>query len=362
VVAEEPLETVLPDPVDVLAETKRVRASGDHPRAIEIVESNLRAGLWRQSRLWRERVSLMAEPADYSAIRSLWLSAPARCHRSIPIMRNVARAACAAGEHEEARLLLRRALEIQMYRKRAWKPRVRRAKRKALHLFNGRKGAPPAAAEPFERRASATLEDLSAEFENTDYRPFLISGTLLGYLRDGKLISWDKDIDVGVFADADGVAEMRRMFERSISFSVRRLDFHSSRLRVEHANRVLVDIFPHYPEPDGLLWHDGATTRWWNKPFGLEEIEFLGKRMYMPDNPERYLDENYGNWRVPEVNFDARIDAPNVQLFDQQYFDTQLYFSLLDSITKNKPVMCTRYRNMLADLGEGEWLRRLFDE
>lgn len=360
--AEEAREILLLDPEEVLADAKRVRADGDHSRAIEIIEGSIRAGLWRQSRLWKERVSLMGHPSDYLAMRSLWLSAPARCHRSVPIMRNVARAACVAGEHEEARFLLRKAIETQLQRKRAWKPRVRRARKKLLSLFNGRTLAPQAVVEPFERRASAALEDLTAEFEKTKFRLFLISGTLLGYLRDGKLIAWDKDIDVGVFATTDEVAEIQRVFERSVSFSLRRLDFHSSRLRVEHANRVLVDIFPHYPQSDGLIWHDGATTRWWNMPFGLEEIEFLGKRMYMPDNPERYLDENYGNWRVPEVNFDARIDAPNVQIADQEYFDTQLYFSLLDSITKNKSVMCMRYRSMLAELGEGEWLRRLFGE
>jgi hypothetical protein len=352
---------VLPDPEDVIAEAKRARANGDRGEAIAIIESSIRAGLWRWSRLWKERVSLMGEPSDYAAIRSLWLSAPRRCHHSVPIMRNVARAACAAGEHTEARVLLRKAL-IQTRRKRSWKTRVRRTKKQLVGFFSTRPATPPPVVEPFDQRAAVALEDLSAEFENTRFRLFLISGTLLGYLRDGKLISWDKDIDVGVFADADEAAKLERVFEQSGNFSMRRLDFHSNRLRVEHANRVLVDIFPHYPESDGLIWHDGATTRWWNTPFELKEIEFLGKRMYMPNNPERYLDENYGNWRVPEVNFDARIDAPNVQIVDQDYFDTQLYFSLLDAISKNRPVMCARYRRMLEELGEGEWLRRLFRE
>jgi hypothetical protein len=354
------IEVELPDPNNVLAEAQRARASGDRDKAIEIIESNLRSGLWRWARLWRERVSLMAKPSDYLVIRSLWLSAPRRCHRSVPIMRNVARAACAAGEHEEARLLLRKALVTRVGRERAWKTRVKRTRKRLSGAFGPGRPKQQSTAEPFDRRAAVALEELSTEFEKAGLEAFLISGTLLGYLREGKLISWDKDIDVGVFADAHEVAEIERVFDQAESFSVRRLDFHSNRLRVDHANRVMVDIFPHFPGPDGLIWHDGATTRWWNSPFGLKEIEFLGKRMYIPDNPERYLDENYGNWRVPEANFDARIDAPNVEIVDQDYFDTQLFFSLLDSISKNKPIMCARYRSMLEELGEGEWLRLLF--
>lgn len=364
IVVKAPMAIVpsLPRPDDVLAEASRARAHGDREKAVEIIEDNIRAGLWRSARLWKERVSLMQDPSDYSPIRSLWLSAPRRCHSSVPIMRNVARAAAAGGEHAEARLLLRRALVIRVQRDRSLKTPWKNAKERVSDLFRGDEATPQPYAEPFDQRAAVALEDLSTEFERTGLRAFLISGTLLGYLRDGKLISWDKDIDVGVFADDEEIAEVERVFEQSSAFSMRRLDFHSHRLRVEHASRVLVDIFPHWPEADGLIWHDGATTRWWNTPFGLKEIDFLGKRMYIPGDPERYLDENYGNWRVPEINFDARIDAPNVQIADQDYFDTQLYFSLLDAISKKKPVMRDRYRSMLKELGEGEWLVGLFRE
>ena len=88
-------------------------------------------------------------------------------------------------------------------------------------------------------------------------------------------------------------------------------------------------------------------------------MEFLGRPQLVPDPPEQYLDENYGDWRTPNPNFDARMDTPNVEITDQAYFDTLLYFSLLDAIGKGNEVKQERYIRLLRDLGEGDWLNRL---
>jgi hypothetical protein len=345
----------------VLTVARRMIAQGSRLEAVDVIDNHLRGGLWDSVRLWKELVALMDEPSDYHRIRQLWLDAPRRCHGSLAITRAVARAASAAGEHDDARLLLRRAIVTRARSQRRLRTRLRRVKSTAVSsLRSVIRPERPAEDEAFDRRAAVALAALSAELEKLGVKAFLISGTLLGYLREGNFISWDKDIDVGVFTSDIKLGDIESAFRQAPEFSVRRLDFNSDRLRVDHVNGVKVDIFPHYfVEADGKVWHDGTATRWWNSPFDMAEIEFLGERQYVPEDPERYLDENYGNWRVPEPNFDARIDAPNVEVTDQDYFNTLLYFSLLEAVAKRNDVKRKRYTRLLRDLGENGWLDEL---
>ena len=42
-------------------------------------------------------------------------------------------------------------------------------------------------------------------------------------------------------------------------------------------------------------------------------MDFLAKKYLVPTDFDKYLTENYGNWRVPKVNFDCFYDTPNVK-------------------------------------------------
>jgi hypothetical protein len=296
----------------------------------------------------------MEQPADYGRIRSLWLDTPSACHQRVAILRAVARAASVAGAHDDARVLLRKAMLLQASRGRRLRSRLGRAKRWTLARLPAR----TAASQSFDLRAAVALAELNKELSTHHVRAFLISGSLLGCIRDSGFISWDKDIDVGVFTDDIEPADLERAFDRTSTFHVRRLDFNTDRLRVNHSNGVAIDIFPHYRE-DGLIWHDGTATRWWNRPFGLRAIDFLGDKVFVPDPPEQYLDDNYGDWRVPVPDFDARLDTPNVEVTDPDYFHTLLFFSLLDAVGKGSIGRRRRYRALLRDRGEGDWLRRV---
>ena len=46
-------------------------------------------------------------------------------------------------------------------------------------------------------------------------------------------------------------------------------------------------------------------------PFALKEIEFMGVKMYAPENAELNLEENFGNWRVPDPSYISHLESPS---------------------------------------------------
>jgi hypothetical protein len=325
-----------------------------------LLAAAIRDGGWLKAGLWWELVATMSDSDDYQSVRNLWLSTPEECHKDTSILRAVARGACISGSHDEGRTLLRRSALVTSSEVRHGSPLSRLRASAARSLFRSGKRSDSESASKdasFSRAAAEALLDLNQAFAALGPKAFLVSGTLLGLIRENRIIGWDKDIDVGVLSE-DCPPNMEDFFRRHERFHLGRVDLTTDRLRVIHANGTWIDVFPHYAEGD-KLWHDGSATRWWNTPFALKQMSFLGVQQYVPDDPELYLDENYGDWRAPDVNFDARLDAPNVQITDREHFITLLFFSLDSSIRKNNIAMKVRYIRMLREVGEGSWLDRL---
>lgn len=341
-----------------LAAARLARQRNAPNEAASIIIDGLRQGKWGSYRLWNELWSLMRSPDDYARIRVLWLESSKKCHHRVPVLRTVARAASVAGEHEDARHLLRKA--ILRARGHQRRPTVQARRYSQRSMARARLWLPGQHRDAFSRRAHEALRDLNLELSRLGVRGFLISGTLLGLVREGRFISWDKDIDLGFFTSEIVPEDLEMAFEQHPDFDVRRLDFSSDRMRVQHVNGMSIDVFPHYMDGD-RVWHDGTTTRWWNRPFELRETEFLGESTFVPDHAEQYLDENYGEWQEPNPDFDARIDAPNVEVTDEVFLDTLLYFELLRAIAFARKVKIGRYRDLLRDRGEGDWLSRLLE-
>lgn len=324
-----------------------------------LLEAVIRNDGWHKAGLWWELVATMCHSDDYNIVRSLWLSTPETCHNDTSILRAVARAACISGSHEDSRALLRRSALITSFEAqgRPMSTRFRTLASNTRRTLRAGKKVNANGDASFSRAAAEALVDLNEAFSRLGPKAFLISGTLLGLIREGTIIGWDKDIDLGVLSE-DCPPDLEDFFRRHERFHMGRVDLTTDRLRVIHANGTWIDIFPHYMEGD-KLWHDGSATRWWNTPFGLKTMSFLGVEQYVPDDPELYLEENYGDWRTPVVNFDARVDAPNVQITDSEHYITLLFFSLDSSIRKNNSAMKHRYIKLLRETGEGNWLDRL---
>ncbi|VEE07170.1 tetratricopeptide repeat protein [Neisseria animalis] len=206
---------------------------------------------------------------------------------------------------------------------------------------------PTASKQYTDEKAAIALSALKNCLDGSGIEFFLISGTLLGCIREGKLLGHDKDIDVGVWDDY-GVQDLASVVRRSGCFYVLPI-YSPDILVVRHVSGITIDIFIHYREPDDY-WHAGGKTRWHNSPFELAERAFLGNTYLIPKDYHRYLTENYGaDWQTPKIEFDSAMDTPNVEILSQKEFIIYLYKKTLSLTSSNRQ---NRYIGILKSLGE----------
>ena len=157
---------------------------------------------------------------------------------------------------------------------------------------------------------------------------YVISGTFLGAVREGTFLAHDYDIDVGVqaedFEDAAFRAQIAATDDLVLVNTSAHLDLRlggqglwagpsrPALYRVLHASGIGIDVFVHHLEGD-QRWHGSAKHRWNNHDFALDDYTIADLPVQGPVDADRYLTENYGDWRTPVKSFNCSTGTPNVQ-------------------------------------------------
>ena len=198
-------------------------------------------------------------------------------------------------------------------------------------------------------RAECALLDLRRTLEAARIEMFLVSGTLLGCIREGRLLSHDKDIDVGIWEDVPPGDVRAALRASGLFFLI------PSRapeiLRVRHVNGIPLDLFYHYRQ-QGDYWHGGVKNKWHNSPFDLVPRTFLGESFLVPADHDRYLTENYGDWRAPKTDFDSAFDTPNGEVIHADEQLVHCFKMLLASYLKGASGKVDYYLGKLDAMGE----------
>lgn len=196
----------------------------------------------------------------------------------------------------------------------------------------------------FAAGATAAVRDLTAAFAQAGRSFFLVSGSLLGRVRDGGLLKGEKDIDVGALDEGpEARAGIEAALRASGVFSIKPAQS-PGLLRLHHASGTPIDLFWHRRE-GGRLIHGGMKCDWWNTAFELSPADFLGSACLIPADADRYLTESYGNWRKPDPDFEVFAESPNM-------------------IAPRAGELAWHYYNRLHDhylTGRGERFRRIAD-
>lgn len=169
--------------------------------------------------------------------------------------------------------------------------------------------------EDWKARAMVAYETLKEYFERTfGYKTYFICGTLLGYAREHDFIPHDDDLDVSFLSketSPEGVKrEMTEIVFRMLldGFDIklaRRPGFFKPRI-----NGIKIDVTPMWHDR-GELWMLNATHLR-DGPHIIEPVQvgrFRGCDVYVPSNPERVLELEYGpGWKVPDPGYRTRFD------------------------------------------------------
>ena len=156
--------------------------------------------------------------------------------------------------------------------------------------------------------AAATANRLLAEVRQVMSESgvvfFLRQGTCLGLVRDGKLIPWDDDIDIGSIYGLHGFSE------ETITSTIPKLRESGFliRITVNDHTKFVTFIKDSMRIDWGCYWViDGAIVMYPAIPIpvhlfvNLKEVTYMGSKYLVPNPPEEYLRAKYGDdWRIPK--------------------------------------------------------------
>lgn len=172
----------------------------------------------------------------------------------------------------------------------------------------------------FETRSSEhvaplldALEEVLAALKKAGIDAFPAYGTLLGAVRDGKLIGHDSDADIGYVSRHEHPVDVVResfAIERRLAemgYSISRYSGAAFKVTVSEGDGSLrgLDVFGGFIADGHLVLMGEIRTpfeREWIFPLGTTTLE--GRELPAPADTDRFLAATYGqSWRVPDPAF-----------------------------------------------------------
>jgi hypothetical protein len=196
-----------------------------------------------------------------------------------------------------------------------------------------------------QENSAIALSQLKKIFDSNNIEFFLISGTLLGCIRENKILDHDYDLDVGIW-EQNNIDDIISNIKKIGTFEI--LPIRSSNvLRIRHISNICIDIFIHKKVQNTII-HGGIKSIWKNSLFTLSPKKFLNNKYLIPSNYEKYLTENYGkDWRIPKYSFDSSIDTPNITIINNYEMIAYCYQKLFYNFMNNNTTAVKLYLNQI---------------
>ena len=166
------------------------------------------------------------------------------------------------------------------------------------------------------RFAEDALQALAGICTSLELQPFLISRTLLSYIRDGSLSPQDASIRLGLMEGFDRGSLLRRLSRSGVFMIKPHRSPHCISLR--HVSGTSLELYTHC-SGEGDCWYGGPVVTWHFTPFELRPIRLLEVSLAIPNPPQRYLEEHYGaGYATTLAFFDEVLESPNARTCSEE--------------------------------------------
>ena len=173
-------------------------------------------------------------------------------------------------------------------------------------------------------------------FDKHNINYWAIGGTLLGSVREEKIIDHDDDIDIGILKkDYLRINELQNDFEKvGLVIESPKKDFGLIKIMKKDKdnnhkiNKIFVDVFPYEKQENKYIFSEvNARKVWPNAYFLDDEIFPFGKsrlnniEINIPNKSVTFLERFFGDcknnndcWKIPTITHD-HLDEINISLF-----------------------------------------------
>lgn len=180
----------------------------------------------------------------------------------------------------------------------------------------------------YAEKAEKMLSVVTTILEQEKIPYTLEGGTLLGIVREKRLLPWDNDIDLTITRPyVNQLLSIRwKLWLRGYRTRVRTIKADSVYFKKDHPRILkiqttrflffkgvsLMDIFIKDLKEDRYYWTVSekevlkSTARTYYE--NLANIEFKGKLYSVPEKYEDYLQSRYGDWKTPVKDYDYTKD------------------------------------------------------
>jgi len=197
---------------------------------------------------------------------------------------------------------------------------------------------------------------------------FLAYGTLLGIYRDGDLLPFDKDMDLGIPWDVPRQWLIDQI-QASDAFEVKGLaDLDEAtmawNIAILHKEKnIVTDFFFFKPDGSSVLsgfHHRPSPLLWRFSAFETAPMLYRGVPMPAPADPEKYLVEIYGKeWRIPDPYFDSVVSGFNLVPECRDISIAFAHLRLLEHLKNRNWKKAYGYCKQLFAYQDDPWLREL---
>lgn len=185
-----------------------------------------------------------------------------------------------------------------------------------------------------QKNGISTIQKIFDELEKEGATVFIDFGTLLGIIRDQKLIEYDKDIDFGIYFDDRFSAEdLDRVMSRLGLKKYRYFSYYEEPTEITYTNGVThIDFFRHREEAGDSIVYVFYRNPDYSYPSnvhytplqmhhagipGLKKIQVGELKVNIPVNELEYLESTYTkDWRIPDPNWTYLRDPGLVEIKD----------------------------------------------